>query len=183
MIAHPHRLPHILWQNSRLVPLSEDWLVESIEHSAQRAGYESCQVSRHLARAVAIYLEEHFKGPTLPVEKLRELMQTSLEGVGFLDVAAQSVIIPPRLSIFLPELAARAPYELVFFPALGDKLREALGWEIRGLKLEGLRDCSKILHSTRKWRQTCQTLSEQIISYSRACLERASTKAIDLVIC
>jgi hypothetical protein len=182
MIAHPHRLPHVVWQNSRLVPLSEDWLIESIEHSARTAGYASCEVASHLARAVALYLEEHCKTPTLTVDILHRLMQTSLEGVGYYEVAAASVILPPRLAIFLPELATRAPYELIFFPALGARLREALACQVSGLRLEGLRDCSKILHATRKWRESCLNLSEQIISYSRACIAQSSAPEVDLVI-
>jgi hypothetical protein len=183
MIAHPHRLPHVVWQNQRLVPLSERWLTESIEHAARRAGYSTWELAPHLARAVAIYLEEQCGAGTVSVERLQKLVQASLEGVGYREVAEVSVILPPRISIYLPELAARAPYELMFFPALGERLREALAFQIRGVNLEGLRDCSKILAAAQKWRQACHRLSEQIIFYSHACLEKANALSVELQIC
>ncbi len=183
MISFPQKLPHVLWQERRLVPLSEGWIIESIEHSAKLAGYEHWDLAPHLAKALVIYLEEKCGSNTITVAKLRELIQVSLTGVGYDEVAEQSIVIPPRVSIYLPELANRAAYEIIFFPMLSDRIREALGYQVQGVKLVGLRDCAKILDAAAKWRMTCQHLSEQIISFSRACLLQSASPSVELLIC
>ena len=122
MIALPQRLPHVIWKNDRLVPLSEGWLAESIEHSAEAAGHHRWHLAPEVARAIAIYLENDWIAPALPVDHLREMLRRSLEGIGFEDIAQESLIVPPRVSISLMELAVRAPYEIEFYPLLKERL-------------------------------------------------------------
>ena len=57
MIALPQKLPHVIWRNDRLVPLSEGWLAESIEHAAAASGYHRWHLAPEVARAIAVYLE------------------------------------------------------------------------------------------------------------------------------
>src|ERR1700760_256591 len=99
MIALPQRLPHVIWKNDRLVPLSEGWLAESIEHAAARAGFHRWHLAPEVARAIAVYLENDYVAPSLPVDQLREMVRRSLEGIGFEEIARESVIVPPRVSI------------------------------------------------------------------------------------
>ncbi len=65
MIALPQRLPHVIWKNDRLVPLSEGWLAESIEHAAAAAGYHRWHLAPEVARAIAVYLENDWVAPAL----------------------------------------------------------------------------------------------------------------------
>ncbi len=183
MIALPQKLPNVIWQNSRLVPLSEGWIVESIEHSARNAGYLNWHLSTHVARAIVHYLETDCEFQVLSVEALQAMIKKSLEGIGFPDVAQNSDIVPPRVSIYLPELAAHASYELLFYPMLAERLDQAIEYQVRGVRLEGLRDCTKILDSAQRWRRSCRTLSDEIISFSRAHLSRGNAKAVELLIC
>jgi hypothetical protein len=183
MIALPHRLPHVLWHNHRLVPLSEGWLAESIDCAAGNAGYPHWHLASHVAKAVAMYLEEECQATVISVDLVEDVIRRSLAGVGFNEMAAaHAKLLPPRVSISLPELASRAPLELAFFPMLGRRLSDALAYEVRGIRLEGLRDCVKCLDAAIKWRQTCQTLSDQIIRFARAYVEQAPS-AVELVIC
>src|SRR5208282_3166207 len=118
MIALPQRLPHVIWKNDRLVPLSEGWLAESIEHAAAGAGYHRWHLAPEVARAITVYLENDWASPSLTLDNLTEMVRRSLEGIGFDDIARKSVIVPPRVSISLVELAMVAGMELAFFQML-----------------------------------------------------------------
>src|ERR1700749_2155329 len=103
MIALPQRLPHVIWKNDRLVPLSEGWLAESIEHAAAAAGHPRWDMAPEVARAISVYLENDWTAPALKVDPLTEMVRKSLEGIGFNEIAQQSMIVPPRVSISLLE--------------------------------------------------------------------------------
>jgi len=182
MIALPQRLPHVIWKNDRLVPLSEGWLAESIEHAAEAAGHHRWHLAPEVARAIAVYLENDWIAPSLPLDHLKEMLRRSLEGIGFDDIARKSLIVPPRVSISLMELAVRAPYEIEFYPLLKERLSDALEVQVGGVKLEGLRDCSKVLDAAARWRQTCERISDEIIYFCRSYICRTVPKTVDLVI-
>ncbi|HEV3272189.1 MAG TPA: hypothetical protein VGZ93_08415 [Candidatus Methylacidiphilales bacterium] len=182
MIALPQRLPHVIWKNDRLVPLSEGWLAESIEHAAAAAGHPRWYLAPEVARAIAIYLENDWVAPALPLDHLREMVRRSLEGIGFDDIARNSLIVPPRVSISLTEIAIRAPYEIEFYPLLRERLADALEVQVGGVRLEGLRDCTKLLDAAARWRRTCVRISDDIIHFCRSYVCRAMPRTVDLVI-
>src|SRR5450432_2048761 len=107
MIALPQRLPHVVWKNDRLVPLSEGWLAESIEHAAAAAGHPRWHLAPEVARAIAVYLENDWIAPALSIDHLKEMVRRSLEVIGYEEIAQKSLIVPPRVSISLMELAVR----------------------------------------------------------------------------
>jgi hypothetical protein len=182
MIALPQRLPHVVWHNNRLVPLSEGWLAESIEHAAAGAGYHRWHLAPEVARAIAVYLENDWVGPSLTIDNLREMVRRSLEGIGFEDIAQKSLIVPPRVSISLTELALVAEIELSFYNMLRERLSDAIDVQVGGVKLEGLRDCSKLLGSKGRWKRNCVRISDDIIDYCRKFIGRAVCCSVDLVI-
>jgi hypothetical protein len=182
MIALPHRLPHIIWKNGRLVPLSEGWLAESIEHAAAAAGYYRWHLASEVARAITVYLEDDWITPSLTIDNLNQMVRRSLEGIGYEEIARESLIVPPRVSISLTELAQRAPYEIEFYPLLKERLGDAVEVQVRGVRLEGLRDCSKILDAAGRWRQTCHRINDEIILFCRTYMERFMSRPVDLVI-
>ncbi|MCE0499424.1 MAG: hypothetical protein LV481_15900 [Methylacidiphilales bacterium] len=182
MIALPQRLPHVIWKNDRLVPLSEGWLAESIEHAAAAAGHPRWELAPDVARAIAVYLENDWVAPALPLDHLQEMVRRSLEGIGYDHIARQSRIIPPRVSISLSEIATRAPYEIEFYPLLRERLDDALEVQVAGVRLEGLRDCTKILDAAGRWRRTCVRISDDIIHYCRSFIRLSMPRTVDLVI-
>ena len=182
MIALPQRLPHVIWKNERLVPLSEGWLAESIEHAAAASGYHRWHLAPEVARAIAVYLENDWVAPALPVDKLCEMVQRSLAGIGYEDIARESLIVPPRVSISLMELAHRAPYEIEFFPLLRERLTDAMDVQVGGVRLEGLRDCSKRLDAAGRWRRECSRISDDIIHFCRSFIHQSMPRTVDLVI-
>jgi hypothetical protein len=110
------------------------------------------------------------------------MVRRSLEGIGYGEIARQSLIVPPRVSISLTELAARAPYEIEFYPLLKQRLGDALDVQVAGVRLEGLRDCTKILDAASRWRQTCVRISDDIIHFCRVYMNRTVLRTVDLVI-
>jgi hypothetical protein len=182
MIALPQKLPHVIWRNGRLVPLSEGWLAESIEHAAAGAGYHRWHLAPEVARAIAVYLENDWASPSLTLDSLREMVRRSLEGIGFDDIARNSLIVPPRVSISLTELAQLSQMELAFFQMLRDRLSDALEVQVGGVKLEGLRDCSKMLGSNGRWQRNCGRISDEIIHFCRTFVCREVPFTVDLVI-
>jgi hypothetical protein len=182
MIALPQRLPHVIWKNDRLVPLSEGWLAESIESAAAAAGHPRWHLAPEVARAIAVYLEDDWVAPALPLDHLREMVRRSLEGIGYEDIARESLIVPPRVSISLMELAVRAPYEIEFYPLLKERLADALEVQVGGVRLEGLRDCAKVLDAAGRWRRTCVRISDEIIYFCRSYICQMVPRTVDLVI-
>jgi hypothetical protein len=182
MIALPQRLPHVIWKNDRLVPLSEGWLAESIEHAAAAAGHPRWVMAPEVARAIAVYLENDWIAPALSIDHLQEMVRRSLEGIGYNEIAKESLIVPPRVSISLSELASRAPYEIEFYPLLKERLGDALEVQVAGVRLEGLRDCTKILDAAGRWRRTCVRISDDIIYFCRSYMHLAMPRTVDLVI-
>src|SRR5271154_2852250 len=182
MIALPQRLPHVIWKNDRLVPLSEGWLAESIEQAAAEAGHPRWHLAPEVARAIAGYLENDWVAPALTLNNLNAMVRRSLEGIGYDDIARKSLIVPPRVSISLMELAVRAPYEIEFYPLLKERLADALEVQVGGVRLEGLRDCTKVLDAAGRWRQTCVRSSDDIIYYCRSFICQTDPRSVDLVI-
>jgi hypothetical protein len=182
MIALPQRLPHVIWNKDRLVPLSEGWLAESIEHAAAAAGMPRWELAPEVARAIAVYLENDWVAPALPLDHLQEMVRRSLEGIGYDQIARRSLIVPPRVSISLTEIATRAPYEIEFYPLLRQRLDDALEFQVAGVRLEGLRDCTKILDAAGRWRRTCVRISDDIIHYCRSLICRSMPRSVELVI-
>jgi len=64
------------------------------------------------------------------------------------------------------ELAVRAPYEIEFYPLLKERLADALEVQVGGVRLEGLRDCTKVLDAAGRWRRTCVRISDEIIYFA-----------------
>jgi hypothetical protein len=182
MIASAYRLPQIIWNNGRLVPLSEGWLAESIEQSAAAAGHKEWAMTNEVARAIAHYLENDWISPALSLENLKMMVKLSLEGIGHREIAAASFIVNPRVSISLADLALIAPLPIEFFPALRSRIYEALEIPVRAVRLEGIRECTKLLEAAPRWRRTCEVTREDIVHFSRTCLLQRPAQQIELLI-
>jgi hypothetical protein len=50
------------------------------------------------------------------------------------------------------------------------------------VRLEGLRDCTKILDSAGRWRRTCFRINDEIIDFCRTYMARFVPRTVDLVI-
>ncbi len=182
MIAPGQRLPMVQWRNCRSVPLSVGWLAESLAASAECAGARDWSWSGDVAKAIGHYLETEFEGQTITTEQLTEVLRCSLRGIGCGEIARRATIVAPRVSIYLPDLARQAGLELLFFRLLRYRLDEAVDVVVRGVRLEGIRPCVKILGGSKTWRSRCEALSDEIVAFTRQQLHGSSRLPVDLVI-
>ncbi|SDU15093.1 hypothetical protein SAMN05444156_2264 [Verrucomicrobium sp. GAS474] len=182
MIALPQRLPYVLWKGDRLLPLSEDWLAESLSSGSRAAGHDRWDLSAHIARAIVSYLEEEYCAATITPSQVNLMLAQSVEKVGFGDIAGKTALIAPRLAISLAEIADSAPYELLFYLRLREKLDDVVDMEVRGLICGDLRPCVKILDQAPRWRTTCDALSEQIVTYIRTYMTSDPRRSFDFAI-
>ena len=110
------------------------------------------------------------------------MLVTSIDRVGFPEVAQVSQIISPRVSISLLDLARRSDLELFFFPMLLQKMEDAIGFEASGLIFEEIRPCVKLLHQARRWREKCEELRDRIIEYIHLYLQQNKLQNVNLLI-
>ncbi len=165
MIGFYQGLPSLTWWNNGQFQLSREWLVESIRTAAKRAGRGSWGMEEDLAAGLAKYLEENYALGTIGVWQLEQMMVASLRTVGEYDVANCCKIVSPRIVVCVPEMAAYAGCELLFFNALGDRLREAVALRASEVKLEGLRKGVKLLMRRMRWRRRCKEVECEVLSY------------------
>lgn len=183
MIAIAQKLPMVLWTGERQVPLSEGWIAESIDHSAQQAGYQEWTWSNEVAYAISYYLQQEYSGCLITKNDLEEVVKRSIEGIGHDELAQELTIVSPRVNIYLPDLARETAYELLFFKRLQEKLEEAIHVVmVRGVKLEELRTCVKIMSCTPRWKQYCQHLHDEIIHFTRQQINKTDAPPMELVI-
>ncbi len=164
------------------MPLSEGWLAESIEHAAEGAGYHRWHLAPEVAPGHRGLPRERLDRAFAAGGSFARHVRRSLEGIGYEDIAQKSLIVPPRVSISLTELAMRAPYEIEFYPLLKERLADALEVQVGGVRLEGLRDCTKVLDAAGRWRSTCTRISDDIIYFCRSYIYRTRPRTVDLVI-
>ncbi|MFZ5806227.1 MAG: hypothetical protein ACOY3I_03340 [Verrucomicrobiota bacterium] len=184
MIAFSQNLPIVKWSEDRNIALDEEWIIASIYQSAELAGYYDWEMCGHVAKAILFFLRRDFQGNCLSAEQLEAIMRRSISGIGYPEIAACAQLIAPRVNIYLPDIARQAPYEILFFPTLRERLSEAKDILVSGIRLEGLRSCVKILENCKKWRPACQRLSEDIVVFARQHLQTQEDElGIELVIC
>ncbi|MDX6765504.1 MAG: hypothetical protein SFU85_01815 [Candidatus Methylacidiphilales bacterium] len=182
MIAVPQSLPLVQWHSSRQVPLSEGWLSESIAHSARNAGYTTWEWSGEVAKAITFYLQQDYPGTLITPKQLQAIIRKSLDGIGCGDIARNVSLVAPRVSIDLPEIARHSGLELIFFQHLAARLQEARHVVVKGVRLDGIRHCVKILDGSRKWDQGCQKLNDEIVLFARSHLASWKHTAVDLAV-
>lgn len=183
MIALHHNLPLVAWNKQRPLPLSEGWLTESIVESAEMAGVPNWELSVQVAKAILFFIQRDVGKQLLSVEDLRSIIRKSLRGIGYPKVAEQALVVAPRLSIHLPDLARQDPYELLFFSNLQFCIEEARRIVVRGVRLQGLRHAVKIIDGCRHWRPSCDRLSNQIVDFTRQQAAVSQHQPLDLLIC
>ena len=121
----------------------------------------------------------------------------ALLGLGF-DVKDQPTPTPPSASAIPPasascpvrgevdleslERAAGQGGELEFFQSLRADLLQRLQASPEMIVYRGLRPCAKGLCAATRWSDRCQSISDQIVDYLRACL-KLQTPATQCVIC
>jgi hypothetical protein len=167
----------------QIIPCSAELVaVELIGDAADKLDPE---VIQQAAAAVLHYFRQDLGCTTVSVGEFSRALAEALETLG---LNIESGDPPDENSVRsydlrrLVAVTGRA-FELSFFPTLRRELRLRLGQSPNVLRFHGLRGCVKQLTGAKRWSQRCETLSDQIIEYLRACLQTESqTKSCGLIV-
>jgi hypothetical protein len=182
MIVTSH-LPNVVWPSKHVHPLSESWLTETIARSAAAAGYKRWHLASEVARAITVYLENDWKASTaLPSNQLRDMICRSLTGIGFDEIAKTAVMVPPRLTLSLVEIAERESYPITFYVLLKQRLAEAVEVQIGGICLMDLRACCRVLAGAKRWTPACELILDEVVGFCRCYLAQVAKGDVDVLI-
>jgi hypothetical protein len=182
MIALRDDLPLIQLKDGPAVAFERDWLIRSLARAAHRAGYPQWWLAEHVAESVTEYLRHQRDTCVLPVEQMADAVRSALRVIGYGEVADSFTPGRPTVRISLVALVreAAAGYELAFFEILGRKIHETVREGGCDFELFGLEPCVKLLRSKKAWSRDCDTLRDEIISFTReqTALAAASNEVI-----
>jgi hypothetical protein len=118
-----------------------------------------------LVAGVVKYLEDHYALGTIGVWQLQQMMVASLRSLGEYELANSCKIVLPGVVVSVPEMAVYAGCELVFFKALGDRLRKVVELQVAELRLEGMRAGVKLLVRRKRWRRRCVEMEREVLGF------------------
>jgi len=169
MIALKNNLPVVRFDDGSIMNFERGWLLRSLRHAAERAGYEKWWLAEHVTASVVNYLANEFAHAVVTAEDLDHAVRSVLEAIGYGDIAETYRSCPPPVRVSLAEIARAAGtgYELVFFGLLRERLREVLVSSTEQLELCDLQPCVKLLHSARHWKRACSGLRDEIVEFVR----------------
>lgn len=127
--------------------------------------------------AVIHYIRTDLMVDTIPVKDFSILLETVLEGFGYIvDTKVKNGRTekmdngkPEPLSVDLQKVVddIGSGYELFFFNHLQQTVSKCLELNPKFIYLYGLQDCVKKLTGMKRWSYRCQNLSEDIVSFVR----------------
>ncbi len=182
MIGFPNELPCVLWHGGRPLPLNLEWITASVEITAYRASESQWAWSADVAHAMRLYFRQEFQYATITPSELVELMRQTLQALGKDEMARMAQLAPPRTSIYLPEIAHRAGMELAFFGLLREQLHEVLDAHVSLVRLQGVRQCAKLLDGAGRWRRSCSAISTQIELFAQACVQEKQALETEILL-
>jgi hypothetical protein len=149
------------------IELEAAWLEQCLEQAAKAAGYGEWP-ARDVARTVADFLlTEHLEKPC-PLEVFTQMVQRTLRGVGYDEVA------PFFLRDGL-ELARELPsgFELGFFKSCERACRQLLAGGIASrIAFEELQPAVKSILQRSHWCRPCEVFAGDLVAFLRVLLQR-----------
>ena len=169
MIAFADNLPLVRLSDKRAIRYERVWLERAVTEAAESAGYNRWWLAPHVAESVTAYLELEFEENIIGSQRLRTLVSSVLQVIGYPEVARSFKIPEPPVRISLAALAesAGAGYELAFFNELDRTLRRVFSSRTLRVEFCDLADCVKRLRRARTWRKDCAQLRSEIVAHVR----------------
>jgi hypothetical protein len=159
-----------------LIPCSAERVtIELIGDSAKDLDPE---VIRHAAAAVLHYFKEELHKDLVSVAEFSQALEKVLSGLGLVVGQESPDTPPPAPLVYEADLCRIASSsgkgcELFFFNNLRAEFRRQEAMTGRIIRFSGLRRCVKQLVGAQKWSRRCQTLSDEIVVFSRSCFQTA----------
>lgn len=169
MIALRDGIPLIVHRNRRAVAFDRDWLARVLSVAAQRAGQPDWPLARHVAESVHAWLATLQDRATMSAESLTKAIREALKSLGFAEIAARFEASAPFSRISVVEIAREAGngFELAFFAALRERLREVFTGGGTYCELHHITPGVKLLRQCQHWSGACDALRSEIVAFAR----------------
>jgi hypothetical protein len=156
------------------IELEAAWLEQCLEQAAKAAGYGEWP-ARDVARTVADFLlTEHLEKPC-PLEVFTQMVQRTLRGVGYDEVAPFFLRDGLELRVSLLDLARELPsgFELGFFKSCERACRQLLAGGIASrIAFEELQPAVKSILQRSHWCRPCEVFAGDLVAFLRVLLQR-----------
>ena len=138
-------------------------------------------ILKNVAQAVVHYFKEALGRENITVLEFSRALEQTLRNLGFnvkseLTGEAKAHVVDTDLKNLAE--SGNDGFELLFFSRLREQLRLDLEKAPQLLRISGLRPCVKHLLGARRWGARCQSLSDQIVGFLRACLGAEKVPAL-----
>ena len=151
-----------------LIPCSAESV--TIEMIGDASSIIDPETVREAAAAVVHYFKYDLHRETVSIAEFSDALQRALRCFGF-DVTASTFENGVPVGTDLRELARAAEdYELMFFQRLREEFLRQAKQSKEVVRFWGLRDCAKQITGAKRWGQTSERFSEQVVDFLRNCL-------------
>lgn len=176
MIALSNGLPVVKFSDGTARHFQRTWLHRSLLQSAKRAGYENWWLAEHVSSSVLNYFAAEYQSVTISSHHLDKMIRSTLESIGFADIATVFESCPPPARLSLTKVArdAGAGYELFFFGLLKTQLQHILRSSAEQIEIYDLKACVKALHGALYWKASCSILRDEIVEFIRTEIQTTS---------
>lgn len=179
MISFTSHMPLLRIGSVDIAHYEAGWLEEVLRRAATEAGHEQWWPARDVARGVIQFLRDRFQQKVITLQDLFGKIQATLQGIGFADIAERVQPEAPPVVVSLSDLAAEAGggFELLFFRALGERVREMRELGVSRLHCTGTREA--VLHFTGStvWNADCADFEAEVVDFLREAAARANSAA------
>lgn len=182
MIALSSQLPLLRVGRYDVPPGDGEWLEAGLRRAAREAGRDEWWPAGDVARGILGWLRDSFPGTVITLEELSVRVRSTLENIGYEEIAARLHLAPPRLDVSLHDLAREAGggFELEFFRLLEARLNELESLGVRTVILTNRRDGVKHLRRAKYWTRSCRALEQEILQFLRVRVERAGRGRVEV---
>ena len=125
------------------------WLEASLIEAARKAGWDHWWISKDVATAACLYLQEHRSNTSVSLETFESMMRQALHHIGYPEVAGIFRMQHPVQQFSLLYCLNQPPFrnEKVFFERLQAKIKEYHRLAVQRLDLSDLSACEETLLS------------------------------------
>lgn len=159
------------------IVLQSEWLEQCLGEAARAAGYGEWP-AQDVARTVTDFLlAEHLEKPC-PLAVFTQMVQRTLRGVGYDEVAPFFLRDGLELRVSLLDLARELPagFELGFFKACERACRQLLAGGVASrIAFEELQPAVKMILQRSHWCRPCEVFAGDLVAFLRGLIRRLAT--------
>jgi hypothetical protein len=156
------------------IELESAWLEQCLGEAARAAGYGEWP-AQDVARSVTDFFRAEHVGKPCPLEVFTQMVQRTLRGVGYDEVAPFFLREGLELRVSLLDLAGELPsgFELGFFKACERACRQLLAGGIASrIAFEELQPAVKAILQRSHWCRPCEVFAGDLVAFLRVLIQK-----------